>query len=172
MCLAILLSHQISSYNLQGFHHMFLLNNVTWKVNDASSATWKSHLENSQPLACVIRLYKTEKKNCHFFTVRDPPYCDFFFNRNVVLIAQNKRFGTLNATQKSTALYKAPFLKKSRKTARNWPFLTNRAFLTFQAVFPDSSQDRCFVEGCGFLRCVQCPKTLYLSYQKQHSEKI
>ena len=26
------------------------------------------------------------------------------------------------------------------------------------------------VEGCSFLPCVQCPKTLNLSYQKQHSE--
>ena len=26
------------------------------------------------------------------------------------------------------------------------------------------------LEGCGFLRCVQCPKTLNLSYQKQYSE--
>ena len=32
------------------------------------------------------------------------------------LIAQIKRFGTLNATQKTAALYKAPFLKKSGKT--------------------------------------------------------
>ena len=29
------------------------------------------------------------------------------------LIAQTKRFGTLNATQKTAALYKAPLLKKS-----------------------------------------------------------
>ena len=42
------------------------------------------------------------------------------------LIAQIKRFGTLNATQKTAALYKAPFLKKSRKTAINWPFLTEK----------------------------------------------
>ena len=33
------------------------------------------------------------------------------------LIAQIKRFGTLNATRKTGALYKAPFLKKSGKTA-------------------------------------------------------
>ena len=46
------------------------------------------------------------------------------------LIAQIKRFGTLSATQKTAALYKAPFLKKSRKTARNLPFLTKNAFLT------------------------------------------
>ena len=38
------------------------------------------------------------------------------------LIAQIKRFGTLNATQKNAALYKTPFLKKSRKTAKNLPF--------------------------------------------------
>ena len=32
------------------------------------------------------------------------------------LIAQIKRFGTLNATQKIAALYTAPFLKKIGKT--------------------------------------------------------
>ena len=37
------------------------------------------------------------------------------------LVAQIRRFGTLNTTQKTTALYKAQFLKKSRKTDRNWP---------------------------------------------------
>ena len=26
-------------------------------------------------------------------------------------------------------------------------------------------QEWCFVEGCGFLRCAQCPKALNLSYQ-------
>ena len=46
------------------------------------------------------------------------------------LIAQITRFWTLNATQKIAALYKSPFLKKSRKTARNWPFWTKNAFLT------------------------------------------
>ena len=54
----------------------------------------------------------------------------FFVLRMLVLIAQIKRFKTLNATQKMAALYKAPFLKKSRKTAGNWPFLTKNAFLT------------------------------------------
>ena len=38
------------------------------------------------------------------------------------LIAKIKRFGTLNATPKITALYKTLFLKKSRKNAQNWPF--------------------------------------------------
>ena len=36
---------------------------------------------------------------------------------NVVLIAQIKRFGTLNATQRTAALYTAQFLNKSGKTA-------------------------------------------------------
>ena len=46
------------------------------------------------------------------------------------LIAQIKSFRSLNATQQTAALYKAPFLKKSRKTDRNWLFLTKNAFLT------------------------------------------
>ena len=84
----------------------------------------------------------------------------------LVLIAQIKRFGTLNATQKTEALYKALFLKKSRKTARSWPFLTRMHFWLFLGSFSWFFQKRCCVEGCGFLRCIQCPKTLNLSYQK------
>ena len=49
--------------------------------------------------------------------------------RMFCLIAQIKRFGTLNAMQKTAALYKAQFLKKSGKTAGNWSFLTKNAFL-------------------------------------------
>ena len=36
------------------------------------------------------------------------------------LIAQIKRLGTLNATQKTSALYTALFLKKSGKTAQKY----------------------------------------------------
>ena len=57
------------------------------------------------------------------------------FFRMWFLIAQIKPFGTLNATQKTAALYKAPFLKKSRKTARNGPFFTKNAFLTIFGSF-------------------------------------
>ena len=46
----------------------------------------------------------------------------------VVLIAQIRHFGTLNAKQKTAALYKAPFFKKSRKTDRNLRFLPKNAF--------------------------------------------
>ena len=53
----------------------------------------------------------------------------------LVLIAQIKRFGTLNAAQKNAALYKAPFLKKTRKTAKIGPFLTKIAFLTILKQF-------------------------------------
>ena len=44
----------------------------------------------------------------------------------------------LNATQETTALYKTLFLKKSRKTARNWLFWTKNAFFDYLlAVFLD-----------------------------------
>ena len=43
-------------------------------------------------------------------------------------------------------------------------------FWLFLGSFSWFFQERCFVESCGFLRCVQCPKTLNLSYQKQHLE--
>ena len=63
----------------------------------------------------------------NFLTVRDPPYGEKTEN---ILEAQIKRFGTMNATQKNRSLYIEPFLKKLRKTTKNWPFLTKNAFLT------------------------------------------
>ena len=60
------------------------------------------------------------------FDRKGPPYIDIF-KIKFFLIGQIERFGKLNATQKTTALYKAPFLKKSRKTAKNWLFLTKNA---------------------------------------------
>ena len=53
------------------------------------------------------------------------------------LIAQIKGFGTLSATQKTAALYKAPFLKKSRKLPKNGLFYQEILFGYFLAVFPD-----------------------------------
>ena len=87
---------------------------------------------------------------------------------NVVLLAEIKHFGTLNATQKTAALYKAPLLKKKeeKKTVRNWSFLTKNAFLTSFRQYFLIFHKRCFVEGCDFLCCVQCPKTLNSSYPK------
>ena len=41
------------------------------------------------------------------------------FFRMMFLIAQIKRFGTLNAMQKTAALYKAQILKKSGKLPKN-----------------------------------------------------
>ena len=46
------------------------------------------------------------------------------------LIAKIKRFGTLNATQKNAALYKAPFLKKIKKNCQKLAVLNKNAFLT------------------------------------------
>jgi hypothetical protein len=37
----------------------------------------------------------------------------------LILIAQKKGFDALNATQKTSALCKVPFMKKSRKTGQN-----------------------------------------------------
>ena len=46
----------------------------------------------------------------NFFTVRDPPFFGMLF-----LIAQIKRFGTLNATQKTVALYEAIVFEKNQE---------------------------------------------------------
>ena len=70
--------------------------------------------------------------------------------------------------KKTAALYKALFLKKSRKTAQNSSFLPKNAFLTISWFF----QERCFVEGCGFFVLCSVSKALNLSYQKQHLENF
>ena len=46
------------------------------------------------------------------------------------LIAQIKRFGTLNAMQKNRSPLQSTVLEKTRITARNWPFLPKNAFFT------------------------------------------
>ena len=76
-------------------------------------------------------------------TVREPPYGEKLkkYFRILVLIAQIKRFGTLNATQKIASLYKAPLLKKSRKTAGNRPLLPKNAFLTIIRQFLGSLEN-------------------------------
>ena len=55
------------------------------------------------------------------------------------LIAQIKRFGTLNATQKTAALYIAPFLKKSGKNClkenQKCIFVKNGKFLAVFLAF-------------------------------------
>ena len=53
--------------------------------------------------------------------------------RMLFLIAQIKLFGTLKATQKTAALYEAPFLKKLRKNClkivKNALFVKNGQYL-------------------------------------------
>ena len=73
------------------------------------------------------------------------------------LIVRLRRFGTLNAMQKTKALYKAPFLKKSRKTARNCPLLTQKCFFDqFRQFFPIFSR-AVLCRGLRFFVCVQQP---------------
>ena len=52
------------------------------------------------------------------------------------LIAQIRSFGTLNATQKTAALYKAPFLKNKEKKFQKWDvFNKKNAFLAIFRLF-------------------------------------
>ena len=53
--------------------------------------------------------------------------------------------------------------KSQEKLPQNGRFYPKMHFLLFLGSFSWFFQERCFVEGCGFLRCVQCPKTLNLS---------
>ena len=53
------------------------------------------------------------------------------------LIAQIRRFGTLNATQKTAALYKALFFKNQEKLQEIGRFHKKGIFDYFLAVFPD-----------------------------------
>ena len=86
------------------------------------------------------------------------------------LIAQIRRFGTLKAMQKTAALYKAPLLKNQEKLPEISQFYQKKCmFDYFQAVFPDLFKNGAVQRAAVFLRCIQFPKTLSLSYQKQHS---
>ena len=85
-----------------------------------------------------------------------------------ILIAQKKRPGALNTTQKSPALCNVPFLNKSLKKLQKMGFLKKMVnFGSFSWFF----QERYIVESWGLLHCIQCMRTLLLSYQKQLSGK-
>ena len=54
----------------------------------------------------------------NFLTVRDPPYGEQLeIFPNVVFDSSNKAFWDTERSAKNAALYEAPFLKKSGKTA-------------------------------------------------------
>ena len=98
------------------------------------------------------------------FAIRDPPLCwkiwKYFW-----------MFWDTERKTKTTALYKALFLKKSRKNCQKLAnFNKKMYFWLFLGSFSWFFEKRCCVESCGFLCCVQCPKKLNLSYQKQHSD--
>ena len=87
----------------------------------------------------------------------------------LILIAQKKGFDALNATQKTLALCKVPFLEeeKTRKTGKTGNFWQFWPFLTIWAGFSWFFHKQDFAESWGFLRCIQCIKTLLLRYQYQ-----
>ena len=69
----------------------------------------------------------------------------------LILIAQKKRLGALNATQKTIGLSHVPLLRQPRKTSKNGEYPSKiSVFWTFW----------CFSVTCDFLRCVQCPNML------------
>ena len=59
--------------------------------------------------------------------------------------------------------------KNRRKMVKNGQ---NGQKLPFWAGFSWFFQKWCFSESCGFLRCIQCIKTLLLSYLNQHSDNF
>ena len=90
----------------------------------------------------------------------------------LILIAQKKRPDALNTMQKTPAICNVPFLKKSRKTSKNylfWQKLQKRPiFQGFSWFFPKPY----FEKTWGFLRCIQCIRTLLLSYQNPLSDNF
>ena len=73
-----------------------------------------------------------------------------------------KRFDALITTQKTSALYKVAFLKKSGKYAQKLPFFQKCPFfVVFLDFFRNGTSQRAEV----FLRCDQGITTLHLSYQ-------
>ena len=92
---------------------------------------------------------------------------------NQVLLHYMYSYGRLHYTERNvknhSPLQSTVFEKNQEKPPECFFFAKN-AFMAILGNFSWSFQERCCVEGCGFLRCVQCPKMLNLSYQKQHSE--
>ena len=86
----------------------------------------------------------------------------------LILIAQKKRPDALNTTQKTPALCNVPFLNKSRKTAKNAIFFKKAFFKGFSSFI----EERYIAESWGLSRCIQCIRTLLLSYQNQHSDSF
>ena len=88
-------------------------------------------------------------------------------------IAQRKGFDALNAMQKTAALCKVPFLKKSRKTGSKWSFLTIwTIFDHFELVFLNFFRNGTLQRAEIFLCCIQCIKPLLLSYLNQDSDNF
>ena len=81
--------------------------------------------------------------------------------------SSKKVLDALNATQEAPALYKVRFLKKSRKSCKKYHLLTKLPKMVIFGGFSWFFQKPHFVESWGFLCCVQCIKTLLLSYHNQ-----
>ena len=74
------------------------------------------------------------------------------------------RLDALNATQLTPALNKVWFLKKSKITLTNYHVLPFWSKILFFESFLGFFQKREIIRSRGFLRCVQCIKTLLMSY--------
>ena len=91
---------------------------------------------------------------------------------NFVFDSSNLAFWDTERNAKNRSRLHITVLEEIRK---NCPQIVKIAFFVKNGQFSgsfflDFLQERCFVEGCGCLRCVQCTKILNFSYQKQHSE--
>ena len=82
----------------------------------------------------------------------------------LILIAQKKRTDALNTTQKIPAICNVPFLNKSRKTAKNAHFFQK---CNFFKGFSSFIEERYIAESLSLLRCIQCIRSLLLSFKKQ-----
>ena len=91
-----------------------------------------------------------------------------------VLIAQKMRPDALNTTQNPHLFTNHSFEEeKIKKNLNKLPFLAvlvEWVFLRFFLFF--SKTILCKVGGLGFLRCIQCIRTLLFSYQKQLSDNF
>ena len=79
---------------------------------------------------------------------------------NVVLDSV-KAFWDTDHNAKTAALYKAPFLKKSRKTAKHWPFFNKKCILTIlRQFFSDFFKNRAVYRAVVFCVAISVPKRL------------
>ena len=136
------------------------------KKKQACCAVGRGHIDQIRA-RLSRRLFLKSIYPMHFRNSLVPPYNEKsdFFLQMLILIAQKKRLGALNATQKIISPCQIPLLRKSRKTSKNANFPQKCMLVVLLHFLSNGTWQRPMVF---VLRSVH---KVLLSYQNQHSER-